>query len=406
MPNTQSHWDPKTLNHRFWILAVSLSIATGKGIAPALPALQKAFSDYPATMINLLATIPQIPALIVLLFSGQLANRFGIKKVISTGILLMAVTGVLPSVLTNFWLIFITRLLFGIGIGLVNSLAITLIDFVYEGDNQAQMLGNRSAFEPIGLTLVNLSVGALLAVSWQVSFLAYALLFIVWWGFIQVVPEYQPRQKSAHADSESGQVPKHEHPKYLLPIIGSAVYCGLLTVGMSIVNVYTPYLVLAHHLGGSMTASVIITVYTLTSMVMGFLFGTFFHFLHRYIFLFGLFFMGVGAVFFYFAHGLVTLTLAVIVIGLSYPMAGTYLFNTIANRVPQKMAGLANSILLVGCNAGTALAPAVVAFLNVLGPKSALDSGIRLYGELMFLLLLLTALLMWWSRKKGVSKIS
>ncbi|WP_338351904.1 hypothetical protein [Fructobacillus tropaeoli] len=80
MPNTQSHWDPKTLNHRFWILAVSLSIATGKGIAPALPALQKAFSDYPATMINLLATIPQIPALIVLLFSGQLANRFGIKK--------------------------------------------------------------------------------------------------------------------------------------------------------------------------------------------------------------------------------------------------------------------------------------------------------------------------------------
>ncbi|GAP03571.1 hypothetical protein FTRO_0011140 [Fructobacillus tropaeoli] len=111
---------------------------------------------------------------------------------------------------------------------------------------------------------------------------------------------------------------------------------------MSIVNVYTPYLVLAHHLGGSMTASVIITVYTLTSMVMGFLFGTFFHFLHRYIFLFGLFFMGVGAVFFYFAHGLVTLTLSVIVIGLSYPMAGTYLFNTIANRVPQRMAGLSN----------------------------------------------------------------
>ncbi|CAK1235118.1 MFS family (AraJ) [Fructobacillus tropaeoli] len=404
MPNTQSRWNPKTLNHRFWILAVSLSIATGKGIAPALPALQKAFSDYLATMINLLTTIPQIPALIVLLFSGQLANRFGIKKVISTGILLMAVTGVLPSVLTNFWLIFATRLLFGVGIGLVNSLAITLIDFVYEGDNQAQMLGNRSAFEPIGLTLVNLSVGALLAVSWQVSFLAYALLFIVWWGFIQVVPEYQPRQKLAHADSD--RVTQHEHPKYLLPIIGSAVYCGLLTVGMSIVNVYTPYLVLAHHLGGSMTSSVIITVYTLTSMVMGFLFGTFFHFLHRYIFLFGLFFMGVGAVFFYFARGLTTLTLSVIVVGLSYPMAGTYLFDTIANRIPQRMAGLANSILLVGCNAGTALAPAVVAFLNVLGPKSALDSGIRLYGELMLLLLLLTVLLMWWSRKKGVSKIS
>ncbi|MCK8627942.1 MFS transporter [Fructobacillus cardui] len=400
MPNTQSRWDPKTLNHRFWILAVSLSIATGKGIAPALPALQKAFSDYPTTMVNLLATIPQIPALIVLLFSGQLANRFGIKQVISTGILLMAVTGVLPSVLTNFWLIFATRLLFGVGIGLVNLLAITLIDFVYEGDNQAQMLGNRSAFEPIGLTIVNLSVGALLAVSWQVSFLAYDLLFIVWWGFIQVVPEYQPRQKSAHADLD--RVTQHEHPKYLLPIIGSAAYCGLLTVGMSIINVYTPYLVLTHHLGGSMTSSVIITVYTLTSMVMGFLFGTFFHFLHRYIFLFGLFFM--GAVFFYFARGLTTLTLSVIVVGLSYPMAGTYLFDTIANRVPKRMAGLANSILLVGCNAGTALAPAIVSALNIIGPKSALDGGIRLYGELMFALLLLTALLMWWSQKNRVRK--
>ncbi|USS92243.1 hypothetical protein [Fructobacillus americanaquae] len=106
MTNTQSRWDPNTRSHRFWILAVSLSITTGSAIMPALPALQKAFPAYPATLINFLATIPQVPVLLMFVFSGQLANRFGIKKVISTGIMLMAITGILPSVLTNFWLIF------------------------------------------------------------------------------------------------------------------------------------------------------------------------------------------------------------------------------------------------------------------------------------------------------------
>lgn len=112
--------------------------------------------------------------------------------------------------------------------------------------------------------------------------------------------------------------------------------------------------------------------------------------------------MAVGAIFFNAAHSLPTLTLSVIVVGLAYPMAGTYLFDTIANRVPSEMMGLANSILLVGCNAGTALAPAIVSALNGIGSKSALDGGIRLYGESIFILLLVTALLMWWQRKKGL----
>lgn len=191
---------------------------------------------------------------------------------------------------------FLTRLLFGVGIGLVNSLAMTLVDFVYEGADQPQMLGNRSAFEPIGLSLVNLSVGALLAISWRASFLAYALLFIVGWGFIRMVPEYRSQPQSAKGDSV--QFSQRKHLKYLLVITGSALYCGLLMIGVSIVNVYTPYFVLAHHLGGGMTDSLIITVYTLTSMVIGFLFGRFFHFLRRYIFLGELFFMAVGAIFF------------------------------------------------------------------------------------------------------------
>ncbi|GAP02596.1 hypothetical protein FPFC_020430 [Fructobacillus pseudoficulneus] len=372
-------WDSKTTWHRFWILAVSLSIATGKGIAPILPSLQKTFGHYPVTLINMVATVQQIPALIVLLFSSRLANRFGIKKVIGTGLAIMGVAGILPAVINDFWLIFASRLLFGVGIGLTNSLAITLIDFFYEGNDQAQMLGNRTAFEPIGLCIVNLTVGWLLTFSWHYSFLAYGLMFLILWGFWQVVPEYPHRnQPTPHQI----QHPRQWH-RLSWPIIEFALYCGILTVGMSVVNVYTPYLVLSHRMGSAMVASVVITAYTIFSMLMGFLFGVIFKYIHRYVFILGLFMMALGALLMNSASQLYLLVIAVILIGFSYPLAGTYLFNTIANRVPKRSAGIANSILLVGCNAGTALAPALISLFNTLTPGPATDGGIGLYGLLM-----------------------
>ncbi|CAK1228174.1 MFS family (AraJ) [Fructobacillus fructosus] len=385
MSDNQSNWDPKTGLHRFWILAVSLVITSGTAISPALPTMQLTFSSYPTTLVNMVATIQQVPAFIVLLFSSQLASKYGIKRIVGIGMLLMGIAGVAPALLSNIWLVLLARLIFGIGIGMTNSLAITLINLYYDGGDQAQMLGERSAFEPIGVCVINLLAGLFLSISWQASFLAYAFIFVVLVGFWKVVPEYHfSRQEKRGSD----------RVKLSWPIVWSAVFCGTLTVGMAIVNVLTPSVVVANHMGDGTTASFIITIYTIGSMVMGFLFGAIFKAFKRYVLLAGLLCMGLGTLLMNSADNVYTLTIAVVIIGFAYPLSGTYIFNTIDNRIPKEADGLANSILLVGCNVGTAFAPAIVSFLGIFSPFNGQNPGIGMYGLLILIMTVVFFLLM------------
>ncbi|MCK8617105.1 MFS transporter [Fructobacillus sp. M158] len=386
MSKDRQQWDPKTSLHRFWILAVSLIITSGTAISPALPAMQRAFSNYPSTLVNMVATIQQIPAFIILLFSSQIAAKFGIKKVVGLGMLLMELAGIAPAILSNLWLVLLARIVFGIGIGMTNSLAITLINLYYEGDDQAQMLGERSAFEPIGICIINLLAGLLLNISWQTSFLAYAFILVVLAGFWKVVPEYHFSKKAKKANEAK--------PKLSWPIIWSSVFCGTLTIGMAIVNVLTPSVVVLNHMGDGTTAAFIITAYTLASMAMGFLFGTAFKALRRYVLLAGLGCMVIGTLLMNYATNLWVLTLAVAIIGFAYPLAGTYVFDTIDNRIPKSADGLANSILLVGCNVGTAFAPAIVSFLGAFSPLKGTNPGIGLYGLLILVMAVVILLAM------------
>ncbi|MCK8638046.1 hypothetical protein [Fructobacillus fructosus] len=61
---------------------------------------------------------------------------------------------------------------------------------------------------------------------------------------------------------------------------------------MAIVNVLTPSVVVANHMGDGTIASFIITIYTIGSMVMGFLFCAIFKAFKRYISRFALYGMG------------------------------------------------------------------------------------------------------------------
>ncbi|MDF7637657.1 MFS transporter [Leuconostocaceae bacterium ESL0958] len=389
MAQKESPFNPKTGLHRFWILAVSLIITSGTAISPALPMMQADFANEPNTLVNMVATIQQVPAFIVLLFSSQIASRFGIKKTIGVGMLLMGIAGVLPAALHSLWLILAARIVFGIGIGLTNSLAITLVDLYYSGDDQTRMLGNRSAFEPIGLSIVNLLAGFLLNFSWQAAFLAYAVIFVVLFGFWKVVPEYHLEKQDPANKTGLGL-------KAIAFLVTAGITCACFTIGMTIISVLTPDIVVDKGLGDGTTASLIITAFTIAGMAMGFLFGALADRLGGLLLAVGAAMMAIGAWAVNSADNLWQLTLGAIVIGCAFPLAGTFLFSLVDKYLPQDRDALGNSILLVGCNVGTAMAPATITALNDLDHMPGLNPGITVYAWLMtaFALLALVLLLL------------
>lgn len=152
----------KSILFKFTILSVSLILVTGTSVSPALPLMGKDLG-VSQTGINLVGTIPQAFVLIFLLLSPMISKKIGIKKSILLGLACIAVSGLGPILSSNYWLILVSRMLLGSGMGMFNSLVITIINRFYNGDEESKMLGYRGACEQVGATVATLLVGFLLS---------------------------------------------------------------------------------------------------------------------------------------------------------------------------------------------------------------------------------------------------
>ncbi|MBW1605200.1 MFS transporter [Lactobacillus sp. Sy-1] len=386
MSSNSNSWDSKTLFHRFSILAVSLVITIGTAISPALPAMAKTFSNYPVSLVNTVATIQQVPAFIVLLFSASISRKLGMKNCIGLGLLIMGISGVIPAFIPNLWVILVSRAVFGIGIGLLNSLAITMVNLFYDGADRSQMLGNRSSFEQVGLCIMNIAIGLLLNISWQFSFLAYIVIFAVLALFWFIVP---PFTDNSNVQVNQANPQDSAKQRVNFKVIAAGVICCLLTMGMAAVSILTPSIVVNAKMGTATDASFVITIFTLTSMVMGFLFGKIFKLIKRFVFSAGMLFLSIGMLLMNGAHTFPMLIVSVMVIGCAFPLAGNYLFNLMEVAAPKGSNALANSVLLVGCNIGTAVSPTVISALGSVSPFKGEMPGIGLFGALIIALMII-----------------
>ena len=74
-------------------------------IGPALPLMEKTFSEIPKVQVELLTTIPNFGEIFGLLLNPWLVRKIGPKRVILLG--LGGIAGSLPIFINNFFLIFI-----------------------------------------------------------------------------------------------------------------------------------------------------------------------------------------------------------------------------------------------------------------------------------------------------------
>lgn len=93
--------------------------------------------------------------IIMIIASGFIARKIGDKATVTAGLVIAAVFGVIPFFVTNnFWVIMGSRIGLGVGFGLINSLAVSMIAKFFSGDEKATLMGFRSAFESLGQSLM------------------------------------------------------------------------------------------------------------------------------------------------------------------------------------------------------------------------------------------------------------
>ena len=155
------------------ILALSLVLITSFFISSALPAMFDYYQGYPKEQIELLVSLPSFGIMIMLVLNGFLERLFPERLQISLGLLILSIGGTAPFWYQEYNFVFAMRILFGLGVGMINAKAISIISERYHGKTRIQMLGLRGSAEVVGASILTLVVGQLLSLGWTVTFLAY-----------------------------------------------------------------------------------------------------------------------------------------------------------------------------------------------------------------------------------------
>ncbi len=177
---------------KFSLVSISTLLMSHLAISPVLPKLYEYYHgmnpELGLASVESLATIPAMMITIFVLISNLVMNKIGKKNTVLLGISLIIIFGTLPAFLTNFKLVMMSRMLLGAGIGLFNSLSISLMSDFFESDEKATMIGMRTAFLNIGKALTTFLSGYLLLFGERAVFLTYLIAIPIFLLFYRYVP--------------------------------------------------------------------------------------------------------------------------------------------------------------------------------------------------------------------------
>lgn len=182
------------------ILSVSLlTIMAPTAISPALAAIKEAFPGISATQAKLVLTLPTLIMMPMGLLSARLTTKIDKKKLLLTGMFLFLIFGISGGFVSDFKLLLLTRVFFGLGLGIMTPLSTSLIfDFAPDANKRSKLLGIQGASNQLGgLVFMSLS-GIFASISWRYSFLTYAFVIvsiILTSLFLPSIPPYKSEEK-------------------------------------------------------------------------------------------------------------------------------------------------------------------------------------------------------------------
>lgn len=214
-------------------LALSMLLASlGTSIANiALPTLSLVFSA-PFAQVQSVVVAYLVALTITVVIAGRLGDRYGLKPVLMTGLVIFAGASLLCSLATNLWLLVGARALQGIGAAFLMTLAMALARETAGKARIGRAMGLLATVSALGMA-IGPSLGGLLVelTGWrslfglQLLLAVIALMFAAW---------------SLPADNATSRLPKislwsvmdsHLLPSLILNVLVFAIMMTTLTVG-------------------------------------------------------------------------------------------------------------------------------------------------------------------------------
>ena len=337
---------------KFSLLSISILLMSHLAISPVIPSLYNFYNEQNSNIglasVESLATIPAMMITIFVLLSNIVIKFLGKKNTVLLGLIIIFIFGLVPVFTSNFKLVLISRLFLGAGIGLFNSLSISLISDFFDDSVRGTMIGLRTAFLNIGKALTTFISGYLVILGVQYTFLVYALALPIFILFLFFVPN------SENIYNKKVSVKFHKETIYLTLL---TFFIGVSYMGATI---KIPTLLIEKYFYHPATATNLLTILAISGIFSGVLFGFLVKRAKNLTLTIMLSFMTLGSMIFAFSNNIVLFILGAILIGISFVGAMSFNFFYISNKLENKFINFSTSIMLVGGNIGVILTPVIL----------------------------------------------
>ena len=347
------------------LLGLSLLLISAFSISTALPPMLDYYSpSFSAAQVELLVSVPSFSVVAMLLLNSFIDKWLSDRQLIVTGLLLLSSAGIFPFFVQAYPLVLLSRIAFGMGIGLINAKAIAIISQRYQGKERVQMLGIRGSMELIGGASCSLLVGQLLKIHWTFAFLIYGFGFVILIMYLLFVPSMEQVEKK--------QITKRKqvlNKKDLGMILGMALLAGFVICINSSISLRVPLFQVAGKTIDSGQSALVLSLEQGIGIVAGLSFASLIgHFKNRLL-LIVMFLLAVCLFGMSVASNLPILILSSVGVGFFYSIILTIIFNRLSESIARNLLNKATAYVLLGCNLGSALSPYVLKLLALISPS-------------------------------------
>ena len=348
----------KNLVLKLAILSCCFVTASLNAIAGNIPAMAADMSGTPLVLIELVTTIPSLFSMLAVLFSSKIASSIGYKRIVLLGSLIAGISGTLPVILNNIWLILAARGIFGFGCGLITSAMLILIIFFFEGDERSSMIGLQGSAGGLASLVTAFIAGRLLAVSWHASFLVYLFGFLVFAAVLFFIPHVGSIRTTAASASDS-----HSAQEWIrLFGLGLLTFVSVALATVFVVKCST--LAAEKQLSASSIGSTLVMCISAGSLIAGYIYGKMKNILKQFSLPVFYLICAAGFALAYISSSQLMMMLAAFLLGFGYLAFVPFLQERAATRFAS-FAATGTTVILVFQGLGAFIAPYAGTLLSI-----------------------------------------
>lgn len=362
----------KKLLEKISILSLSLMLVSTFAISPALPQMIDFFAGQGigSSQVEFLITVTSLAIMVGLLLNPIIVRFLSERMIIVVGLLLLAVGGTLPAFIASYPLIFVARILMGLGLGMINARAINIVGTYFSGKERVQMMGLRGSAEVLGSASLTLLAGWLTGFGWQATFLIYVVALVILFLFLAFVPM---QEETVVQEAEKKEALSLDLWKLAL----SLAFLAFFVINVNtFLTIRIPLIVTKSGLGTPVQASWILSSMQMMGIVAGTVYALMIGRLKNWLMPLSYLLFGLSVVLVALSNSLLVLGLGAMVSGFFYSIVLTIVFSSATEKAPKQLMNTVMTIVLMGCNIGGATASIFPTILEKLNPTQTGAFGI------------------------------